>query len=309
MKYLFGPVNSRRLGISLGVDLVPYKTCTLNCVYCECGATSKLTSDIAEYVPTEAVLDELDRFLAASPRLDAITFSGSGEPTLHSGIGAIINHLKKKFPRYKIVVLTNSTLLWNPDVRRAISGADIVVPSLDAVSADAFSKIGRPARDITPEKVIDGLVRFRNEYKGLIYLEIFIIPGINDTELELAKLKEACVTIHPDRIQINSLDRPGAEDWVEPLDRHALEAIRDFFKPLETDIIGKPVARLSAGRHASDLMKSIVNVLSRRPSTMEDILVALDADTADLKTTLDAMMASGMVAVERLERGDFYRMV
>src|SRR5208337_2577115 len=134
MKYLFGPVNSRRLGISLGVDLVPFKTCSLNCVYCESGATT------AEYVPTDDVISELDRFLSVSPNIDVITFSGSGEPTLHAGIGRIIGHLKLKYPAYKVAVLTNGTLLWNPGVRKSLARADMVIPSLDAVSPGVFNK-------------------------------------------------------------------------------------------------------------------------------------------------------------------------
>ena len=152
MKYLFGPVNSRRLGISLGVDLVPHKTCSLNCVYCECGDTTTLTSAIAEYVPTGDVIAELDGYLSGSPRLDVVTFSGSGEPTLHAGIGKILRHLKERYPQYKVAVLTNGTLLHDPGVRKSIAMADIVVPSLDAVGPEAFARICRPAAGITLKK-------------------------------------------------------------------------------------------------------------------------------------------------------------
>src|SRR4030067_1281242 len=119
MKYLFGPFNSRRLGMARGVALVPYKTCPLNCVYCECGETTRLTAAVAEYVPTDDVIAELDGYLSGSPRLDAVTFSGSGEPTLHSGIGRIIDFLKNKYPRYPVAVLTNGVMLWNPGARKS----------------------------------------------------------------------------------------------------------------------------------------------------------------------------------------------
>jgi wyosine [tRNA(Phe)-imidazoG37] synthetase (radical SAM superfamily) len=309
MKYLFGPVNSRRLGISLGVDLVPYKTCSLNCVYCECGETSTLTSAIAEYVPTDEVIAELDGYLAGSPRLDAVTFSGSGEPTLHAGIGKIISHLKDVYPQYTIAVLTNGTMLHDPDVRRAISGADIVVPSLDAVGAGAFDRICRPAGGITPEKVVEGLIEFRKEFPGKLYLEIFIVPGINDDAGELAKLKEACLAIKPDTIQINSLDRPGAEGWVEPLGRQDLVAIRDFFRPLDAEIIGKPAPRVYGDRRTLNLVKSVMSILRRRPSTIDDLLPALGAERKELLATLEGMAKSGLITVEKLERGEFYRIV
>lgn len=309
MKYLFGPVNSRRLGISLGVDLMPYKTCSLNCVYCECGETTMVTSRIAEYVPTEDVIGELDAYLAPSPRLDVITFSGSGEPTLHSGIGRIIGHLKKRYPRYRVAVLTNGTLFWDPDVRRAVAQADIVVPSLDAATPDAFNRIGRPAAGITPEKVIDGLAAFRREFQGRLFLEIFIVPGINDAPGELAKLKEAALSIRPDAVQINSLDRPGAEEWVAPSGQRELLSIREFFAPLTVEIIGRPADRVYEDRHVTDMMKSIISILRRRPSTLEDLRVAVGSDREELERVLASMIDKEMIAVDRLDRGAFYRMV
>jgi wyosine [tRNA(Phe)-imidazoG37] synthetase (radical SAM superfamily) len=309
MKYLFGPVNSRRFGMSLGVDLVPHKTCSLNCVYCECGETTRLTSTVAEYVPTDAVISELDRYLAASPGLDVVTFSGSGEPTLHSGIGRIIAHLKSRYPGYRVVVLTNGTLLWNESVRRAIARADIVVPSLDAVTPEAFDRIGRPAAGITPERVIGGLVDFRKEFGGRLILEIFIVPGVNDTATELAALREACHRIGPDMVQINSLDRPGAAVWVRAAAEHELIAIRDYLLPLPVEIIGKPAARACADAPTADLMKSILSTLRRRPSTMEDLLASLGVDRDVLRDLLDSMREKGMITAETLDRGEFFRAV
>ncbi len=309
MKYLFGPVNSRRLGISLGVDLVPHKTCSLNCVYCECGSTTALTSRIAEYVPTGEVIAELDSYLGGSPRLDAVTFSGSGEPTLHAGIGEIIRHLKERYPQYRIAVLTNGTMLNDPEVRKSIAEADIVVPSLDAAGSEAFARICRPAPGITPEKTVAGLAAFRKEFRGTIYLEIFIVPGINDSADELARLREACMAIRPDRVQINSLDRPGAEDWVRPLDSAELLAIRDFFSPLETEVIGKPAPRDRGDARVVNMEKSVLSILRRRPSTVDDLLLALSVDRGELVATLKEMTGSGVITVDRLGRGEFYRIV
>jgi wyosine [tRNA(Phe)-imidazoG37] synthetase (radical SAM superfamily) len=309
MKHLFGPVNSRRLGVSLGVDLVPYKTCSLNCVYCECGATTDLTSTIAEYAPTDEVIAELDAYCASAPRLDVITFSGSGEPTLHSGIGRIIDHIKERYPQYRVAVLTNGTMLRDPSVRRAILRADIVVPSLDAVGPEAFARICRPRRDITPESVVRGLVDFRREYPGKLFLEVFIVPGVNDSPEELARLKEAAAGIAPDMVQINSLDRPGAVDWVRPMDREGLDAIAAFFRPLPVEVIGRPAARDNAAPKAGNIMKSVVSILRRRPSTIDDLRTALGSSEDELRAALASMTAAGMITVERLDRGDFYRMV
>ena len=309
MKYLFGPVNSRRLGISLGVDLVPFKTCSLNCVYCECGGTTNLTTTVAEYVPTDDVIAELDAYCGPSPRLDVITFSGSGEPTLHSGIGRIIDHIRDRYPQYRVAVLTNGTMLRDPAVRRAIVRADIVVPSLDAVGREAFARVCRPPRDITPETVVQGLVDFRKEFGGKLCLEIFIVPGVNDSPDELARIRDAARAIAPDMVQINSLDRPGAADWVRPVEREGLAAIAQFFRPLAVEVIGKPAARGSDVPKAGNVMKAVVSILRRRPSTVEDLLTALGAGEDELRAVLASMVDAGVITVEKLDRGDFYRMV
>jgi wyosine [tRNA(Phe)-imidazoG37] synthetase (radical SAM superfamily) len=309
MKYHFGPVKSRRLGVSLGVDLVPYKTCSLNCVYCECGNTTDLTTEIAEYVPTDEVIAELDSYCASSPRLDVITFSGSGEPTLHAGIGRIIGHIKDRYPQYRVAVLTNGTMLREPAVRQAILRADVVVPSLDAVGSEAFARICRPRRGVTPESVVRGLVDFRKEFSGTLYLEIFIVPGVNDGAGELARLKMAAEEIAPDKVQINSLDRPGAADWVRPMRREELDAIAELFRPLPVEVIGRPAAQGHAAGREGDVSKSIVSILRRRPSTIDDLMTALGLPEGELAAVLDSLAAAGMVTVERLDRGDFYRMV
>ncbi|MDD4253495.1 MAG: radical SAM protein, partial [Methanoculleus horonobensis] len=189
-RHLFGPVPSRRLGISLGIDLVPHKTCSFDCIYCECGRTTDLTCERREYVPTGRVIAELDDFLAKGPDLDYITFAGSGEPTLHTGIGEIIAFIKDRYPRYRVAVLTNSALFTDPDVRAALMRADLVVPSLDAVSEEVFIKINRPSPGTTAERVLKGLLDFAREFSGEIRLEIFIVPDINDTEEELRLLQE-----------------------------------------------------------------------------------------------------------------------
>ncbi len=306
MKYLFGPVNSRRLGISLGIDLVPHKTCSLNCVYCECGEAAECVTGIAEHVPTDEVIAELDGYLAGSPRLDMLTFSGSGEPTLHSGIGTIISHIRMNHPGYRIAVLTNGTMLRFPGVRRSIMDADIVIPSLDAVSPEVFERIARPADGISIVEVIDGLVAFRGEFRGLFILEIFIVPGVNDSGKELAKLKEACLRIRPDLIQLNSLDRPGAVDWVRPAGREELDSIAEFFKPLDVEIIGVPAGKDTQQRRPADLEKAIILLLRRRPSTIADLHASLGTDPEELAKTLESMRDSGKLRVEKLDRGEFF---
>jgi wyosine [tRNA(Phe)-imidazoG37] synthetase (radical SAM superfamily) len=183
-KHLFGPVPSRRLGVSLGVDLIPLKTCSLDCVYCECGKTTRLTVERKEYIPVDRVIAELEVYLRNNPPLDFITFAGSGEPTLNSGLGNVISYLKQNFRQYRTCLLTNGTLFTDPEVRAEAAAVDLIIPSLDAATEDTFNRLNRPEISLDCTAIINGLEQLRSEYKGEIILEIFIVPGLNDTELE-----------------------------------------------------------------------------------------------------------------------------
>lgn len=225
-KHLFGPVVSRRLGISLGVDVVAYKYCSLNCVYCEVSKTTHLTLKRKSFFDISEITAELDSFMSTNPTLDYITFSGAGEPTLNSNLGEIIAYIKTHYPQYKLALITNSTLLNDPQLLSEILPCDLIVPSLDAISEEVFEQINRPVDKLTAQDIVDGLLDLRKAYTGQIWLEVFIVPGINDHLEELELIKEAYEQIKPDKVQINSLDRPGAEEWVEPAIYLALEDIR-----------------------------------------------------------------------------------
>lgn len=306
MSHLFGPVPSRRLGVSLGIDLTPQKACTLNCLYCECGKTDALTLERREYVPTDEVIGELREYLSAAPELDAVTFSGSGEPTLHSGVGDIIAFLKREFPQYRVVMLTNSTLLHLPEVRAALMPADLVIPSLDAVSDDVFRKINRPQSALSSAQLIDGLTAFCAEFTGEIWLEVFLIPGINDTPEELALFRSVFERLRVDRIQLNALDRPGAVHWIEPMPRENLEAIaHDFGPPVE--VIGKPMVRRRCASFSENTRDRLVATLRVRPCTLDDLAASLGLHALDAGKYLDVLIGDGVVEQQRGERGVFYR--
>ena len=241
--HLFGPVPSRRLGISLGLDLVPMKTCTLNCIYCECGRTTHLTLNRREYVPFDEVKKELFHFLSHNPRPDYITFSGSGEPTLNSTIGDVIHFIKTQTFNIPVAVLTNGTLLFQRKVRDDIKDATVVIPSLDAVTKKTFAKIVRPDPKLNIDAIISGLIQFRKEYSGQIWLEIFIVPGINDTKEELTAIKGAIAKIRPDTVQLNTLDRPGTVQDIRSATRKELKSILDFWQLDYAEIIAKPPER------------------------------------------------------------------
>jgi len=307
---LFGPVHSRRLGRSLGIDLVPFKTCSYNCVYCECGRTTVETTRRQEFFPTRKVLDELRDYLSCSPELDYITFSGSGEPTLSSSIGEVIRFLKDNYPSYRLAVLTNGSLLVRPEVREELLPADVILPTLSSVFDETHRKIHRPAPGITAMDIVEGLECLRNEYSGEIWLEIFIIPGINTSAEELDGLRAAIDRIRPDRVHLNTLDRPGAEEWVRPASIAELEEIR---RVLGISGIGavEPVGyELSAGSTMpgqwSDDVARVRELIRRRPCTLEDISASTGLSRSEILKILREIQSGHRIEEKREERGIFY---
>jgi wyosine [tRNA(Phe)-imidazoG37] synthetase (radical SAM superfamily) len=307
-QYLFGPVPSRRLGISLGIDLVPHKACSFDCVYCECGQTTYLTCERREYVPTDGVIAELGDLLARAPDLDYVTFAGSGEPTLHSGIGEIIAFIKDRYPRYRVAVLTNSSLLTDPDVRAALVRADLVVPSIDAVSEEVFRQVNRPCPGLTARGILAGVTAFVREFPGEVWLEVFIVPGVNDTEEELLRIRDAVAAIGPDRVQLNTLDRPGAELWVTPASPRTLERIAALLGG-NVEVIGSACTGAAALTDVREALESILATIRRRPCTSGDLAVLLGLRPAEVSRCLRLLEATGMVEPVQEKRGVFYRAV
>ena len=209
---VFGPILSRRLGRSLGIDPVMRNICCQDCIYCEAGKTEILTLKRDEYVPLDNIISELDKVLKDSPELDYITFSGLGEPTLNLKIGDVIRHLKKNYPQHPVCLLTNGMLLGDPQVQQDVADVDLVIPSLDASNAEEFARINRPGSEMDFDTFITGLAHFTHIFKGKIYLELFIVPGINDSDESIARFAEIIRTMRLDKIQLNALDRPGTEN-------------------------------------------------------------------------------------------------
>lgn len=222
MSIIFGPIASRRLGNSLGIDLVKSKTCNLDCLYCEVGKTTVLTETRQTFIDLDALVAEIK---ACPHKIDCLTLTGAGEPTLHKDLDVMISRLQAEFA-YPIVLITNSLLLRDEKVRQEILGVDIVMPSLDAVSQEVFEKINKPIAGVLAADIIEGLVRFRDLYKGKIWLEILFVKGINDSPSEVLALKQAIERIRPDRIQLNTVVRtPAYKDGIEPLSIETLQAI------------------------------------------------------------------------------------
>ena len=219
---IFGPVPSRRLGRSLGVDLVPFKTCTYDCIYCQLGKTTNKTIERKEWVHIDVIMEQLRAKLNSKP--DYITLSGSGEPTLYSRLEELISKIKQ-ITDIPVAVLTNGSLLWMPEVRSALKVADLVVPSLDAGSGHIFQYVNRPVSGVTFDKMLEGLIKFSDEYDGKYWLEVLLIAGVTTTEAEINRLKSFVACIRPDKVQINTVTRPPAEDFAEPVPQKQLQAI------------------------------------------------------------------------------------
>ena len=304
--HLFGPVPSRRLGMSLGVDLVPYKTCTLDCVYCEVGPTTAPTLEVGEYISTREIIDELDTYMQNPDRLDYITFSGSGEPLLHSGIGTILDHLKRHYPRFKTALLTNATQLAGPEAAEKLRGLDLILPSLDAASQEVFERINRPRHGIRIDDVIEGLRSFRAETGITMWLELFVLPGYNDSPEELQLLKQALESIDPDRVQLNTLDRPGVCSDLEPASQETLQQIADFLSPLQCEV----VSGFSGGGQlpgTSDRSRSILQTLSRRPCTSQDLAEALGVHLNEMNKQLRILQEQNLIYPVQGGRGVFWK--
>lgn len=307
MEHIFGPVNSRRLGISLGIDLLPPKICNFNCIYCEVGATTTFTSQRGEYTPTAAIIAEIDAYLAdpeASRRVDTLTITASGEPTLHSGLGEIIAHLQK-VARQQVAVLTNGSLLHLPAVRRELAAADIVLPSLDAAREESFRRINRPATDCDLKRLIDGLVAFRREFSGHYLLEILLAKGINDQPADLAALAAAVERIQPEAIQLNTVSRPPLEDFAHPLSRAELQAAAAVFK-VPVSIPGEPEA-VDRRRQQPASQDDVLHLLQRRPCPAADVATALGITPQQATTVLRQLTGAGKVKSVRYNDRDFFQ--
>jgi len=301
MNHLFGPVPSRRLGRSLGIDLVPFKTCSYDCLYCQLGLTTCKTTERREWVPLDEVLAELQEKIPSNP--DWITLSGSGEPTLYSRLDELIDgiHAICDVP---VAVLTNGSLLGQPAVRKQLANADLVVPSLDGGSPSVLEAINRPAPEIKFETMLDGLIQFRKEFKNPIWLEILLLEGINTTDEAVRDLVDCTRRIGPDRIQLNTATRPPADNRAAAVSKERLEQIANQFSPV-AEIIAD-----YRGVHAQTDFKNLKNhvqeLLSRRPCTLDDITHGLGIHRNEAIKYIEELQTAGLLTTTRNGDRTFY---
>jgi wyosine [tRNA(Phe)-imidazoG37] synthetase (radical SAM superfamily) len=293
-RYVYGPVPSRRLGRSLGIDLVPFKTCSYDCGYCQLGRTTNKTLERKEYVAVDEVLAELERKLAQDTP-DYITLSGSGEPTLNSRIGDLIR-TAKDLTHTPLAVLTNGSLLWMPEVQDALMPSDLVLPSLDAGDERLFRYVNRPHRGISFERMVDGLVSFTKRFQGEVWLEVLLLDGLTGVPSEVEKIAALTQRIAPARVQLNTVSRPPSDQFALPVATERLHALKQLF-PIEVDVIaegGPEASRAPARSDAADA--EILALLSRRPCTSADVANGLSIHVAEALKRLDGLLADGKVS-------------
>ena len=297
MNYVFGPVPSSRLGQSLGIDPIPLKTCNWNCVYCQLGRTVPLTNVRKEYVPSEEILAQVKDALASHrpDDIDWVTFVGSGEPTLHSGLGELIQGVKSMTDK-PVAVITNGALLYLPEVRHELIPADAVLPSLDAGNQQLYRKLNRPWPELTFERHLEGLAMFRQEYKGKLWVEVMLIKGLNDTEETLHEIASIIATIKPDLVHLGLPTRPPAEIWVQPTD--------DIGLVRALSILGDVAEAIHPAQGGFDLsgyenvVDAVVGIITRHPVCHDELLQLLGQWSSEqVSETLEKLEASGRAQI------------
>ncbi|MGC8722582.1 MAG: radical SAM protein [Acidobacteriota bacterium] len=303
---VYGPVPSRRLGLSLGVDLVPFKACPYDCIYCQLGSTRRLTTQREAFFPVEGLVEEVRRALERGPRPDVITLAGSGEPTLYTPLGELIQALKA-ITNLPVVLLTNGALFGDPALRREAALADRVLPSLDAGDEEFFRTVNRPHESLTLESVVAGLEAFRREYAGPIWLEVMVLAGFTDREPRLRLIAEQARRIRPDRIHLNTPVRPSALGPEAIVRRERLEKMRALFTPAAEVMADFTPARSARVRGEEDLQKGLLELLSRRPCTVEDAAAGLGAAPNEVVKALAVLEAVGRVGSRMHGQRRFYQ--
>lgn len=310
-KYIFGPVVSRRLGISLGVDVLRAKVCSLDCIYCEAGATSGLTCRRSEYVPLKAIQDELREVLDAKPELDYITYSGMGEPTLSTVLPELSHWIKENYPQYKLCLLTNGTLLNDPEVRSVLQYVDLAMPNFDASNDEELQIINRPAAGITVGSIAEGIRLAAAEYPGKLVLELFVVPGVNDSAASIERFANYIRSFAGlAAVQLNTLDRPGVVDWIKPADSSIMRKFIEAIEPvLPVEAVGRFRWRSTAlrGKQPPEgVCSELMELLQRRAASVADIAAVLDLPEASAEQYAEELVRAGVICAEKIGDDMFY---
>jgi len=291
MKCIYGPVPSRRLGISLGVSPIPKKTCNYSCIYCQLGRTDHMTNTRKMFFPVEDILAEFDEFLESKVKFDVVTIVGEGEPTLYLGIGELIREIQKRTDK-PVAVITNGALFYDPDLRRELYDADIVLPTLDAYDEASFRKISRPHGTITFDMVNEGLKEFSKEYEGQLWIELMLMEGINDDDESLKKYSEALKKLRYDKLYINTPVRPPAESYVKALSHEKMNHVVDVFGGISIDLLESEGFQ----SEIEDDYEAILSIIKRHPMNQFEIEGFLASRGSNIAEVLDRLEKDSKVA-------------
>ncbi|MFZ0534465.1 MAG: radical SAM protein [Anaerolineales bacterium] len=310
MKYIFGPVPSRRLGKSLGIDPIPLKTCNWNCVYCQLGRSRPLTNVQREYIPRQDILDEVHEALAAHlpGEIDWITFVGSGEPTLHSGLGWLIRKVKS-LSNLPVAVITNGALLYLPEMRAGLAAADAVLPSLDTGNPHLYHKINRPWPRLTFEYFLAGLITFQREYAGHLWVEVMLIKDLNDTVESLHETAKALEKIQPNQVHLLLPTRPPAENWVQPSDKNGIERAQNILGAVANVIMPASDSdiKITSVADGDNLEQAILGIVSRHPMHEKELFNVLNTwSNEEVYLTLEKLLTASKVQVIKRHGQSFW---
>ncbi len=315
---IFGPVRSGRLGASLGLDLLGAKICSFDCLYCEVGPTRALTRARRPYVPADKLLGELAYWLFnPHPEFEVVTLGGMGEPTLNSDMGRIIQGVRELAPGVPVAVLTNSSLMADPQVRAQLALADIVLPSLDSLNPAEFLAVNRPLDNTSLVDIRNGLLAFRKEFAGRIFLEVLVLAGVNDSLDNLERLRAFCRELGPERVDVTTMTRPGAYPQALPAPPETLALFREALCPLAGDHATPQETPEKAAQFGPGLDNAthdelealeirVLDSLARRPQTAAGLTAALAAPEQTLRNLLEDLMARRLVGSTTLQGDVFY---
>ncbi|MFP5212939.1 MAG: radical SAM protein [Acidobacteriota bacterium] len=308
MKTVFGPVPSRRLGRSLGIDVIPPKTCSHDCVYCESGRTTHLSVERRAFVDPAQVMRDLESYFAEYPQgADVLTFSSAGEPTLYEPMRELLRDVKKRFPSLPLIVLTNGSLLWDPRVREDLMTADVVAPSLNAATPEVYRAVNRPHPSLGLTRVLEGLEAFSREYRGHLHVEVMLVRGLNDHAEELTAIRRIVDRLAPRRVELNTVVRPPADPDVRGLSSEAMQEAEAFFPAGLTRVIGTFKGSGEAGSELG-LKERVLRMVRRRPCTAEETAESLGVRLEDLQESLTELESSGKLVRSRFDGREFLRL-
>lgn len=306
-RFLFGPVRSRRLGRSLGIDLVPLKVCTYDCPYCQVGKTTDKTLERREYVPVDGVLAEFDDWMARDGQADCVTLAGGGEPTLHSRFGEVIDAIAARCS-FRRILLSNGSLFSQPAVRLAAAKADVVKATLSAWDQSSFEAVHQPHAALRFDAFMEGLKAFRREFSGEYWLEVFVVPGLNDASAQMSHIAKLAAEIGPDRIHLNTAVRPAQDGVTKPVSNSRMQELAQLFKPI-AEVIGAAVAPVPAAvpvMSPGELAERILGLVQRHPVTAADLCATLGVGAGEVESAVSLLMERGELKIDKSGAIDFY---